>query len=236
MYDETARYYDKLYDFKDYEGEARALAGLIREELGPGRKRLLDVACGTGRHLEFLSQEFDVEGLDLSARLLDVARERLPQIRFHEGDMRTSRLSSSFDVVICLFSSIGYMTDSGDLGRALRTMADHLISGGLLVVEPWFTPEMWRPNTVHAMLVDEPELKIARVNTSLINGRITVLDMHHLIGTPEGTTHVVEHHRLFLYTIEEMMGAFESAGLGVQYDPVGLTGRGLYVGRKGIAP
>jgi hypothetical protein len=112
-------------------------------------------------------------------------------------------------------------------------MADHLVPGGLLLVEPWFTPEEWMPNTAHAMLIDEPELKIARVNTSLVDGRVSIVDLHHLIATTEETVHIVEEHRLGLYTVEEMTTAFEQADLDVRHDAEGITGRGLYVARKG---
>jgi len=50
--------------------------------------------------------------------------------------------------------------------------------------------------------------------------------MHYLIGTPEGTTHFVEHHELGLFKPDEMTAAFNTPGLEVRYDPEGLTGRG----------
>lgn len=231
MFHETARYYDRIYAFKDYAGEASKIVAIVEEELRTGG-RLLDVACGTGLHLERLKERFDAEGLDLSPELLAVARERNPDLPFHQGDMRSFELDGLYDVITCLFSSIGYMTTVDDLHRAIDRMAAHLVPGGLLIVEPWLTPDAWRANTVHALFIDEPELKIARINTSLTEGRVSVFDLHHLIGTPEGTRHVVEHHELGLYTIDEMTGAFAAAGLDVRYDPDGLTGRGLYVARK----
>ena len=66
MYAGVARYYDKIYSFKDYAAEAGRLTDVIRSHLHTGGKRLLDVACGTGRHLEYLREQFDVEGLDIS--------------------------------------------------------------------------------------------------------------------------------------------------------------------------
>jgi len=229
----TARYYDRIYAFKDYAGEAVRLIKILDARLDRGGRRLLDVACGTGLHLERLKERFDAEGLDLSSELLEIARSRNPDVVFHCADMRTFDLGSSYDVVTCLFSSIGYMTTIGDLHSAVARMAHHLVSGGLLVVEPWFTPETWKPNTVHGLFVDEPELKIARINTSFVEGRISVFDLHHLIGTPQGTEHIVEHHEMGLYTVEEMTAAFEASGLTVRYDPEGLTGRGLYIADKG---
>ena len=231
MYTETARYYDRIYDFKDYAGEVRVLAALLDGQLHPAGLRLLDVACGTGRHLEHLAERYDVEGLNLSPELLAVARETNPNVRFHCADMQSFELNDRFDVITCLFSSIGYMETESDLHRAIAVMARHLVPRGLLIIEPWFTPEAWRPNTVHGMFIDDAELKLARINTSLVEGRVSILDLHHLIGTPEGTRHVIERHEMLLYTVDEMTAPFEAAGLDVTYDSEGLTGRGLYIGR-----
>jgi SAM-dependent methyltransferase len=232
MFKETACYYDRIYAFKDYAGEAEKILSIVDRELHTDGSRLLDVACGTGLHLKHLKAHFEAEGLDLSPELLEIARARNPELTFHCADMRTFALDAAYDVVTCLFSSIGYMTTLDDLHRAIERMAKHLVPGGLLLVVPWFTPEAWKPNTVHAMFIDDPELKIARINTSLSKGRVSVFDLHHLIGTPEKTEHVVEHHELGLYTVEELTEAFETAALEVQFDPEGLTGRGLYVARK----
>ena len=101
----------------------------------------------------------------------------------------------------------------------------------MLVIEPWFTPENWHPNTVHSSFIEEPELRIARISTSFVEGRMSVFDLHHLVGTPEGTEHIVEHHEMGLFEVGEMTAAMEGAGLAVTYDSHGLSGRGLYIGR-----
>jgi len=236
VYADTARYYDRIYAFKDYAAEVERLAAII-EAHRPGEQpssapRLLDVACGTGLHLEHLKTRFDAQGLDLCPELVEIAREHNPDVTFHLGDMRTFDLDRRFDIVTCLFSSIGYMTTIEDLHRAIGWMAAHLVPGGLLVIEPWLTPDAWTPNTVHGLYIDDPDLKIARINTSFVDGRLSIFDLHHLIGTPEGTTHVVEHHEMGLFTVDEMNESFVAAGLDIDYDPEGLTGRGLHVGRK----
>src|SRR5215831_7656571 len=106
MFDRTAHVYDLLYSFKDYEAEARDLVTLIRDR-NPEAGSLLDVACGTGRHLELLQASFpDVAGVDLDAGLLDVARGRLPDVVLTQADMRTFDLGRTFDAVTCLFSSV----------------------------------------------------------------------------------------------------------------------------------
>ena len=230
MYAKMAQYYDRIYSFKDYAAEAEKLIVWIETHKQSSGRRLLDVACGTGHHLEFLSKSFNAEGLDLSPELLDLAQERNPGMTFHCADMRTFDLSSSYDVITCLFSSIGYMTTLQDLQKAVSNMAQHLVPGGVLLIEPWLTPDVWKSGSVHGMFIDDPDLKIARVNTSLTRGRLSVFDLHHLVGTPEKTFHFVEHHEMGLYTVDEMTEVFEHAGLITTVDPEGLTARGIYIG------
>jgi predicted TPR repeat methyltransferase len=84
------------------------VSALIRRHQ-PRARTLLDVACGTGRHLEHLRREFDCQGLDLDEGLLAVAAGRLPGTRLTRADMTDFALGRRFDAVICLFSSIGYL-------------------------------------------------------------------------------------------------------------------------------
>ncbi len=231
VFSKSARYYDRLYADKDYAGEVQRLISLLDIQFD-SQMTLLDVACGTGNHLEHLAKHSRVEGLDICPELLEIARERLPGVRLHLGDMVDFALGKQFDIVTCLFSSIGYVRTLGKLKDAIGNMTAHLRPRGVLAIEPWFTPETWHPNTVHGVYIDEPDLKIARINTSFVKGRVSVFDLHHLVGTPEGTEYLVEHHELGLFEVKEMISVMEEVGLTVKYDADGLTGRGLYIGRK----
>jgi len=232
MFELSARYYDKLYAFKDYRAETEKLLETLRRYKPSLGDDLLDVACGTGRHLAYLKESFRVEGLDLALGMLEAARERLPEVTFHQADMTDFILGGQFDVVTCLFSSIGYVKTLEALVKTVNGMASHLAPGGVLLIEPWFTPETWHPGSVHALFIDEPELKIARVNTSDAMGRLSFMDFHYLIGTPQGVGHFTERHEPGLFTAPEMQAALTGAGLRSEYDPHGLTGRGLHIGVK----
>jgi ubiquinone/menaquinone biosynthesis C-methylase UbiE len=232
MFSQTAQYYDTIYlAMKDYGAEAAKLTAFIHQYRRSAGHRLLDVACGTGLHLSYLKQHFQVEGLDLDEQLLAMACQRNPDVPLHHADMVNFALGHTFDVVTCLFSAIGYVKTLANLSRAIQCMAQHLLPGGVLLIEPWFTPETWRPGTVHARFLDEPDLKLARINTSFVEGRLSLMDMHYLIGTPEGTEHYVERHELGLFTSDEMTHTLTTCGLEVIYDAEGLTGRGLYIGQ-----
>jgi SAM-dependent methyltransferase len=229
MFTRSARFYDAVYSFKDYGAEADKVDALVQER-NPGARSMLDVACGTGLHLAHLRQRYEVEGLDLDPALLAIAAERVADVPLHEADMVNFDLGRRFDAVVCVFSSIGYVKTVENLERAVTSMANHLEPGGVLVVEPWLTPDVWEDGHLGAVFVDEPELKIARVNLAEREGRLSRFVFHYLVLTSEGVERFEEPHELGLFTHDEYLTAFRAVGLDVDHDPEGLMGRGLYVG------
>lgn len=233
MFTKSARYYDELYAFKDYGAAAGQLRGLLQEQ-HPQARTLLDVGCGTGQHLGYLRESYHVEGLDLNGDLLALARDRCPDVPFHQGDMTGFDLGHAFDVVTCLFSSIAYVRTLDNLRRTAVCLARHLHPGGLVVIEPWFAPERYWTGTITSNYVDKPDLKIAWMYTSERMENLSVLDIHYLVGTPEKVEHFTERHEFGLFTDDEYRGALRDAGfVDIRHDPEGLFRRGLYTARKG---
>jgi SAM-dependent methyltransferase len=232
MFSKSQRFYDAIYSWKDYAEEARRLKRFIAEHKRSVGNALLDVACGTGGHIPYLRDDFDYVGLDLDPKMLALAGKRFPGIPFHQGDMVDFTLGRQFDVVTCLFSSIAYSRTVPRLRQAIATMAAHVCPGGVLIIAPFFTPDAWDPGQPHAIFVDQPELKLVRMNVSAVEGAVAILDFHYLVATPDGVEHFTEHHELGLFTDEEYRAAFAQAGLDVTHDAEGLIGRGLYIGTR----
>lgn len=133
--DHIARNYDRLHANNAlFAYDALLLDGWFQR---PGR--LLDLGCGTGRHVEqFARRGFEVTGLDLSSHMLCLARQRLSagrhRARFVEANMiELEDLGfGSFEYVICMFSTLGMVQGYANRVSFLATVRHRVTSGGLL--------------------------------------------------------------------------------------------------------
>lgn len=225
----AADLYDLVYqDRKDYRAEAGAVAELIRSRK-PDASTLLDVACGTGTHLEAFSRHFEqVAGLELSESMSEVARRRVPQTQLYPGDMHSFQLDAAFDAIVCMFSSIGYLNTVDDLNQTLVSMGRHLKPGGVVAIEPWWTPDTFLENYVSGHVVTKDGHTVARVSHSTREGDVARMEIHYLVADARGVRHRSEIDRLTLFTPEQYESAFTGAGAKVEFLPNG--GPGFYVG------
>jgi SAM-dependent methyltransferase len=233
MFSASADVYDLIYSgFKDYADETGRLAELIRTA-HPTALRILDVGCGTGEHARLLDRGhgFEVDGLDVEEAFVAMAQAKLPGRRVYQGDMTSFVVPGRYDVILCLFSSIGYVRTLANVERTLVRFRDHLTEDGIVVVEPWYSPDEFTGGDVFVKSADADRLKVCRMSWSEVDGRLSRLHFEYLIGRPSGLERASELHELGLFTQAEMVSCFERAGLVADYDPHGLTDRGLYLAR-----
>jgi SAM-dependent methyltransferase len=213
---------------KDYAAEADVVAAAVLARR-PGAASLLDVACGTGEHLRHLRDRFEVAGLELSEHMAAIARTKLgPDVPIHAGDMRSFDLGRTFDAVTCMFSGIGYARDELQLGRAISSMAKHLVPGGVLVIDAWLVPEQWVDGHRRAHAANEDDVSLTRLDTSHRVGRTSVLDFHFTVATGAGVDRFTERHELTMHTADEYEAAFAAAGCEVDQVPGLPDGRVRY--------
>ena len=185
MFEKSAQLYDLAYSFKDYARESAWIRDAVHART-PRARRLLDVGCGTGKHLEHLRTEFACQGLDLNPEFVELARQRTG-LRVHRASMDSFEVEERFDAVVCLFSSIGY---TSDLPGAIRSMARHLNTGGVLIVEPWLRPDQWTGGHVQVIDHEGHGIRLVRMTTSWLDGTQSILDMHYLVATASGVEHL----------------------------------------------
>lgn len=207
--------YLHVYPHRDDEDAARLVRFLEREGVAAAGRRVLDLACGPGRHAAVLGRGgARVVGLDLSRALLFAARRRgvAPLVR---GDMRRLPFPAAvFDVVVNLFTSFGYFAADREHDAVLGEIARVLRPGGRFVLDYLNAP------AVRAGLVQRDERRDG--STTLVqerhlssDGRFVIKSIH-VAG--EGRT-FTERVRLFERTdLERMLGAHSIRVEGVAGD------------------
>ena len=234
-YELLARHYDAIHDSKPYRKEAdRVLAHLDQQMDGAG-DQLLGVACGSARHIAEFTHRFACVGLDANAGMLRLARQRVPQARFVQADMRRLPLEEHFDALTCLFGSIGYLRTWAHLERAVERFADSLREGGAFAIESWYPPEAFDEVQRKVRSCEGEDRAITRVAVAHPPEEGTSrIDIEWLIAE-EGTR--IRHHRetqqMGVFGVEATRDLLAKHGLDARVDEQGLTEeRVLFVGQR----
>jgi SAM-dependent methyltransferase len=135
-YDALAPAYDVLTADYDYDAWLSAIERVAVAHGLTGR-RVLDVACGTGKSfLPLLERGYDVTACDISEAMLRVARTKVgPRARLRRLDMRALPALGRFDLVTCLDDALNYLPDELALAQALAGMRANLAPDGVLVFD-----------------------------------------------------------------------------------------------------
>jgi len=130
-------YYPLLYQKRNIKEAEKFISNLINHLQPQQNSTILDLACGEGRHSNFLAKKgFKVSGIDLSERSIDIAKQNAADnVSFDIKDMRFFSLPESFDYVFNLFTSFGYFQDSDDNVKVLTQINKHLNDNGILVID-----------------------------------------------------------------------------------------------------
>ena len=112
--------------------------------------------------------------------------------------------------------------------------ANHLKKGGVLIVEPWFTKSTYWVGEPSMTTYDGKDIKIARLNTTKIEGDLSIMEMHYLIvERNEDVKHFVDIHELGLFEADRTLEFMEKANFKSEFLKDGLMkDRGLFIGVK----
>jgi len=133
----NTKYYHILYDHRNDE-EANAFIKRLSDELAlPQKARILDLACGQGRHARFFNElGYNVVGVDLSEEsILSAKSFENESLFFHCHDMRNTMNFGEFDLVCNLFTSFGYFENQTDNLTVLNSIRPSLKNNGILVID-----------------------------------------------------------------------------------------------------
>ncbi len=203
--------YLQLYPHRDDE-DARQLAALLARYAPYEGRRVLDLACGSGRHAaRFAERGARVVGFDLSMPLLVRARHRRgPAMALVRGDKRRLPFRDrSFDLVVNLFTSFGYFADDAEHRAVLEGAAAALSAGGTFVLD-YLHADAVRTNLVPHEEREVGEQRIAVERRISDDDRFVIKEIH-LVN--DGRSFV---ERVRLFSPQELEAMLTDAGLTVR--------------------
>ncbi|MEP7145534.1 MAG: methyltransferase domain-containing protein [bacterium] len=131
-YDIVAKFYDKVIgrhdDLQDY-----TLKKIKQYNKKAGS--LLELGCGTGENLKNLQSKFEITGIDISDKMLKIAKKKIPGGKFYRGDIRSFKLRKKFDVIICLYDTVNHLTLFSELKKLFANVKEHLNESGIFIFD-----------------------------------------------------------------------------------------------------
>lgn len=101
------------------------------------RTKLLDLGCGVGRICKHLSnnQQLDITGMDISLDQINSAKKQCPNLRFINQDIREIQINDHFNIAICMWSTLNYLSTSADIINFGSSLHKHLKKNGILLID-----------------------------------------------------------------------------------------------------
>jgi len=130
-------YYHTLYKNRDYTEAANFIDKLIKFLSPPQGAKVLDIACGKGRHaIQLAEKGYDVTGVDLSEESIEEAlHSESDTLHFFTHDMRQPFWINYFDFAFNFFTSFGYFETNRENENAIRSIAQSLQNKGVFVMD-----------------------------------------------------------------------------------------------------
>ncbi|OGT06722.1 MAG: hypothetical protein A2103_01145 [Gammaproteobacteria bacterium GWF2_41_13] len=241
VFNTYARYYDLLYQDKDYLAEATYVDGLIKK-FHPQAKSILNLGCGTGRHDSyFQGMGYLVCGVDLSDEMLVEARKRaIPEkLEFFTGDARNVDLHRKFDVVVALFHVMSYQTTDDDVLAVFETVKRHLAPGGIFLFDFWHGQGVLNdPPIVRVKRLEDETIKVIRIAEPVHKENQNVVEVNYQILTLDKKTdqwcETCETHSMQYFFLEELERYLLNSGFSLKGAYEWMSDKPLFFGWYGL--
>lgn len=219
LYEKLAQYYDFFFPPDRIVTEVDFVYRELGEEAAAS-PTVLELGCGTGRYLaEFAARGFLPSGIDISAKMLQIARRRLPNAILIEGDFTEPSVlkrSGSCRLVIALSVVLMYVPDIATIEEMFRSVYERLKPGGLFVFDLW----KWYPTTGGSCWreYNAPGTGVTAMRAMEWVPMGTMLKSQDCFIFEDGdTTHVVfDKHQLTLFDVDKLTEVLSECGFMVE--------------------
>ena len=200
-----------LASVETYEKEASLYIKLLKKISGKQTATMLHMGCGAGGHDYHFKKHFQLTGVDISAGMLEIARERNPEVAYINGDMRTVNLQRKFDVVI-IPGSIAYMTTLTDVKEAIINAIQHLKSAGVFLTVTHIKEDFQKNNFAYSGKKGDIQVTVFQ-NNHIVSERTYEAAIIYLIRQNDKLDIYHEIHTLGLFSINTWLNIFKENNL-----------------------
>ncbi|MDO8682311.1 MAG: methyltransferase domain-containing protein [Armatimonadota bacterium] len=138
QFTEISRHYDELMAGVPYRLWVEYVEDILRR-INYHPSNVLDAACGTGNASEILAEfGYKVTGVDISPGMIEVAKVKtrmLGEVEYLVQDLAEMYLNRKFDLIVCVFDSLNYITDPDRLQMAIERVSEHLVPDGVFIFD-----------------------------------------------------------------------------------------------------
>lgn len=199
-YKEFAKYYDKLYEKKNYKKEVCFLNNFISS-----KDKVIDIGCGTGIHASLLENRgINVDGLDLNEEMLSIAKKRIHGSLYNQN-MLSININKKYDVIISMFAVINHLKDLSELKMVLINLKRILSPNGTIIID------LHNPNSSGEKTDEFDNIK-----------RTMKWHYDNITGIEESTIifeidneKYIDHHTFKIFKINELISCCENINLKV---------------------
>lgn len=204
-----SKYYDALYEVKDYNKEVGFLLSAVKKYSPLKVKNILSLGCGTAGHDIILAKMgFNVFGIDRSKTMIAIARDKVKKenvkIDFKVADLTRFKTNKKFDFAMAMFNIVGYMAENESMKNFLKNTNKSLKKNAILVFDCWYGPAVLkdRPQNREKKFKDSGK-ELLRITTQIVDIEKSILDINFEIK--EGNKSITrETHPMRFWYLKEL--------------------------------
>ena len=207
-------YYHILYSQRNDE-EAEFLIDNLTSYLRPAAEsRILDIACGRGRHAIYLQKKgFDVTGIDLSEQSIKYAKQfEQKHLHFYVHDMRKLGYINYYDIALNMFTSFGYFDTEKEHVNALKSFRKSIKDDGTLVIDYFNTQKIIK--------------NLTQRETKTVEG--IEFDIHKYVSDGKIIKNIDFEHKSKHFAFEERVQAFSKSDFERMLEKSGLEVKAVF--------
>lgn len=195
IFNDYSKYYDLLYQEKNYDLEVNYVHSLLKK-FQPMAEKIIEFGSGTGKHAKLLvSHGYKLTGIEPSESMLKIANQiSHPDIKFKQASLQNFTAEGNYDAALALFHVISYVNSNEELLIAFKKIHYQLKPGGVFIFDTWFTPAVLSQVPENrTKIIENDRFKIKRVASPVTHWNTNIVDVNYDITIQDKNNGQIDH-------------------------------------------